>query len=324
VRLDRAVLGRTEIHGTIQLPRGGPIGVELSGPTLDVSSKLLEPPSKPDPAAAAGPAWSLRGRFDRVFLAHERIASAVVASADDDGQVVRALAINGRMGSAQPFSIQLGYHPGQPVRRVWINVSDAGGLLHGMDVTDTIRGGTLTVTGEFDDTTRDHTLSGTLEMTDFRVSGAPALGKLLQAVTLYGLVDALGGPGLSFSRLTAPFQLTPDALLLRDARAFSPSLGLTAKGRIERAGDQLDVEGTIVPAYVFNSMLGRIPFIGGLFSAEKGGGLFAMNYSLRGAMANPTVVANPLSALTPGILRGMFGVFGRSDLDRRATTGNAP
>ena len=52
-----------------------------------------------------------------------------------------------------------------------------------------------------------------------------------------------------------------------------------------------------------------MPLIGGLFSAEKGGGLFAMNYSLRGPMDDPSVVANPLSALTPGILRGMFGLF---------------
>lgn len=130
-------------------------------------------------------------------------------------------------------------------------------------------------------------------------------------MTLYGLVDALGGPGLRFARLTAPFQFNDDTLTLHDARAFSPSLGLTMQGRIDQSNARLDLEGTVVPAYVFNSLLGRIPLIGGLFSAEKGGGLFAMNYSLSGPIDNPTVVANPLSALTPGILRGMFGVFDR-------------
>ena len=102
------------------------------------------------------------------------------------------------------------------------------------------------VDADYDDTTRDHTLSGTLGINDFRISRAPVLGKLLQAVTLYGLVDALGGPGLSFSRLTAPFQFNDQALILRDARAFSPSLGLTAKGRIDRTGNRLDLEGTLV------------------------------------------------------------------------------
>jgi AsmA-like C-terminal region len=204
-----------------------------------------------------------------------------------------------------------------------------------MDITGEIKGGALLIGGEFDDATPRHTLSGTLEISDFRVSNAPALGKLLQAVTLYGLLDALGGPGLRFSGLTAPFQFDDNALVLRDARAFSPSLGLTAQGRIDRADDRLDLQGTVVPAYVFNSVLGRIPLIGGLFSAEKGGGVFAMNYSLSGPMDNPAVAANPLSVLTPGILRGMFGLFDRgpsvsqvapdiqTPLDRPAVGGNA-
>ena len=340
VRLDRAVLGRTELRGTIRLPRDGPIGVDLTGPSLDVAAKLLEKSAKRDPAATEpppGPAWSLRGRFDRVFLAHDEVVTQVTASGDSDGRLIRGLAIIGRTASNKPFSLRIGQGPREPrpaenrrlARWVAVDLEDAGRVLRGLDVTTEIEGGTLTVAGDFDDTVRGHALSGLLEISDFRVIHAPALGKLLQAVTLYGLVDALGGPGLSFSRLIAPFQLDDDALVLRDARAFSPSLGLTAKGRIDRNGDRLDVEGTLVPAYVFNSILGRIPLIGGLFSAEKGGGLFAMNYSLHGSMDNPSVTANPLSALTPGILRGMFGLFGRAPevrqtpLDHPPSGGNA-
>ncbi len=321
VRLDRAVLGRTDVTGTIRLARDGPIGVDLAGPALDVVAKLLEKSPKRDPAAPdpTGPAWSIRGRFDRVFLAHDQLANQVVATGESDGRTIRGLAVTGRTGSGKPFSLRIGQGPGEKggtVRRLAIDAEDAGGVLSGLDVTEEIRGGSLTVGGEYDDTIQNHPLSGTLLLSDFRVIHAPALGKLLQAVTLYGLVDALGGPGLSFSRLTAPFQLDNDTLVLRDARAFSPSLGLTAKGRIDRAGDRLDLEGTLVPAYVFNSILGRIPLIGGLFSAEKGGGLFAMNYSLHGPMDNPAVVVNPLSALTPGFLRGMFGLFDREPSDR--------
>jgi hypothetical protein len=337
IKLERAVIGRTTVAGTIRLSRDGPIGVDLSGPALDLSAKLQEKSPKKDPAGPpSGPAWSMRGRFDRVFLAHDRIATGVAATAEDDGAMLRALSVTGKLGNGQPFSVQIGHSrivsgagaTGGSVRRLAINAADAGGLLRGLDVTDSIQGGKLTVVGDFDDSTRDHLLTGTLEISEFRVSRAPVLGKLLQAVTLYGLVDALGGPGLSFTLLTAPFQYDDDALVLRDARAFSSSLGLTARGRIDLAGDQLDVEGTLVPAYVFNSLLGRIPFIGGLFSVEKGGGLFAMNYSLRGPIDNPTVTANPLSALTPGILRGMFGLFGEGQpprgapLDRETAGGN--
>jgi hypothetical protein len=96
---------------------------------------------------------------------------------------------------------------------------------------------------------------------------------------------------------------------LADARAFSPSLGLTTKGRVDLAGEQLDMQGTIVPAYFFNSLLGNIPLVGKLFSPERGGGLFAASYTLHGPLDDPDVFVNPLTALTPGFLRGVFGIF---------------
>ena len=97
------------------------------------------------------------------------------------------------------------------------------------------------------------------------------------------------GPGLGFTRLVAPFTLTSSTLELADARAFSPSLGLTARGRINLGQDRADIQGTIVPAYFFNSLLGGIPLVGRLFSPEKGGGVFAANYSVHGPLSDPQV-----------------------------------
>jgi hypothetical protein len=75
--------------------------------------------------------------------------------------------------------------------------------------------------------------------------------------------------------------------------------------------------GTIVPAYFFNSMLGQLPLVGKLFSPEKGGGVFAARFGLNGNIDDPSVSINPISALTPGFLRGIFGVF-----DRKAKGGD--
>ena len=60
---------------------------------------------------------------------------------------------------------------------------------------------------------------------------------------------------------------------------------------------------------LFNALPGRLPLIGKLFSPEKGGGLFAWRYSVTGPIGNPDVGINPVSALTPGFLRGLFGIF---------------
>ena len=165
------------------------------------------------------------------------------------------------------------------------------------------------MSGSFDDSTAAHALTGTTEVTDFRVRNAPALGKLLQAMTLYGLVDVVRGAGLGFASLTVPFVVANNDLELNDARAFSPSLGMTVKGHMDMNAETLDLEGTIVPAYFFNSLLGKIPFVGRLFRGEEGGGVFAARYTIRGPTADPTVFVNPLSMLTPGFLRGVFGIF---------------
>ena len=52
-----------------------------------------------------------------------------------------------------------------------------------------------------------------------------------------------------------------------------------------------------------------MPLVGRLFSPERGGGVFAASYAVHGALKTPTVTVNPLTALTPGFLRGLFGLF---------------
>ncbi|MDH3596031.1 MAG: hypothetical protein OEM93_14410, partial [Rhodospirillales bacterium] len=69
----------------------------------------------------------------------------------------------------------------------------------------------------------------------------------------------------------------------------------------------LDLEGTIVPAYTFNRILGAIPILGRILTGGEGEGLFAFTYEMKGALDDPEVSVNPLSALAPGFLRGLFG-----------------
>ena len=310
VRLERAVLGRTDAQGIVRLPPAGPIGIEVTGGTLDLAAKLSAktPPldrNAPDPPP--DPAWTIDARFNRVLLAGGRAALSVVGRANNDGRIYRSASIAGLTGPNLPFTFDIGMSGG--IRHVGASAVDAGTLLRGLDAVKTLESGRLTLTGKFDDTKRGNPLIGSADIEDFRVRGSVGLGKLLQAMTLYGLLDVLRGPGIGFSKLVAPFSLDGQTLHLNDARAFSSSLGLTAKGRLDLGGERMDVEGTIVPAYFFNSLLGNIPLFGKLFSPETGGGVFAARYSLRGPIQDPDVFVNPLSALTPGFLREIFGIF---------------
>jgi hypothetical protein len=312
LRLSRLRLDpSTDARGEVRWPArpGTPWLISASGASIDATGEFSrngerQPKSADD---KPGSPWTIDAAFDRVVLGPERAASAVKLHAESDGRITRQLRLSGQTEARAPFSLTIA--PEGRGRRLSGEAADAGGLLRGLDVFDKIEGGRLTLTGSYDDSIPAHRLTGRAEITDFHVRNAPALGKILQAMTLYGLVQALQSGGLAFSHLEAPFKLADDVLGIDDARAYSASLGMTAKGRIDLARNVCDVQGTIVPAYFFNSLLGSIPFVGRLFAPERGGGVFAATYSIAGNCDDPRVGVNPLAALTPGFLRGLFGMF---------------
>jgi hypothetical protein len=320
LQINQLRLRGTSAKGSVSFPAsaGGSIVATISGGAIDLSSWLSNP-APPGPKAATdrvsadnavsdhqpSQPWTIDARFDRAIMANGQTFDGLVLHAADNGMRLTHLRFNARAGSKEPISLEMA--PSPSGRRLTAKASDVGRLLRALAVTQTMQGGRLSVTGTFDDQRAGQPLSGSAEIEDFRIRNAPAFAKLLQGMTLSGLVGTLRGPGLHFTRLIAPFGLTGSVLELRGARAFSASLGLTAKGQIDLANARADIDGTVVPAYFFNSLLGHMPLIGKLFSPEKGGGLFAANYSVRGSLSDPSVSVNPLSALTPGFLRGLFG-----------------
>lgn len=308
--LDPIALGPTQARGEIRFPvsSGQPIRAKLNGTALDLSALLA---AKPTPGAASrdvtgdSTPWAADVAFDKVLLAEGGSLAALTAHAESDGGRLRVL----QAQSGGPERLQATVKPQGNGRDVSVRAADGGALLRALGVLQTVDGGQLAIDGHADDSGRASVLSGTADLRDFHVRDAPAVGKLLQALTVYGIGEAMSGPGLAFTQLNAPFRWDGDVLELTEAQAFSASLGLTARGRVDVARKTLDLQGTIVPAYALNSALGRIPLLGRLFSAEQGGGLFAVNYALRGPLADPAVSVNPLSALTPGFLRGLFRIF---------------
>ena len=96
-----------------------------------------------------------------------------------------------------------------------------------------------------------------------------------------------------------------------DGEAFGSSVGLTFKGVLDFEKDIAELDGTLVPAYILNSIWGKIPILGQLLTGEeKGGGMFAATFHASGPISHPDVSINPLAALTPGVLRNLFGIFG--------------
>ncbi|WP_426957810.1 DUF3971 domain-containing protein [Muricoccus radiodurans] len=309
-----ARIGATRVTGAVVAPDrpDAAYQIQVRGPMLDARSLLREmreerssPPNRREERSTP---LRLDVGFERVLLAEGRELAPVMATAFVDANgVLRELRASGRGAAGGGFDAAV--VPRGAGRAMEVASNEFGTLLRGLGLMDEIDGGRLRIVGSWPSNAPGAPLSALAELTEFGVREGQTIGKLLQALTVYGIVDALRGPGVRFDRLYVPFTLTEEAVTLTDAQAFSSSLGLTARGRILRRTDRLDMQGTVVPAYMFNSLLGRIPGIGRLFSAEAGGGLFAVSFRLTGPLDDPSISVNPLSALTPGALRGLFSAL---------------
>ena len=65
--------------------------------------------------------------------------------------------------------------------------------------------------------------------------------------------------GYRFARFEAPFELVSNVLSVGEARAVGPALGITMTGTVGLGGGEIDINGTVIPAYTINSLLGNIP-----------------------------------------------------------------
>lgn len=317
VELQETGFGASRLVGDARAPTapGGPWAISLRGPVLDLRSVF-----GPSGHVAGGardapvvegpqPPLALDLRFDQVMLAPGRDVFAAQARGRlDAAGVLREANLRART-SRTAGNFELAMTPRGEARHMRGTAEDGGALLRAFGLIGTIDGGRMQLNAEYAESRPGTPLTGTAELEGFTVRNAPALGKLLQAMTLFGLVEAVqGGSGLVFNRAVVPFSLSPTELRLNDARAFSASLGITARGRVLRERVILDLDGTIVPAYFFNTLLGNLPLVGRLFSPEAGGGVFAATFRAQGPPEDAEVTVNPLAIVTPGFLRGMFGL----------------
>lgn len=192
----------------------------------------------------------------------------------------------------------------EPSGHFSIHSDNAGAILTGLGITDQARGGILKLEGIYDIAT--HTGSGKLNVDNLVVTQAPMLAQLLSLVSVVGAIDALTSGGITFDTIQIPFETSDSILNIKEAYATSASLGLSASGSYDTFQDSVNISGAVSPMYLINGMLGDIPVLGEIVTGDKGEGIFAATYQITGSTEQPNVRINPLSMLTPGVLREVF------------------
>ncbi len=279
----------------------------LSGGRADDGERAADPLPLLDESIAADPLQrsTLRADIAELTGGHETSFSDVHVSLVHADERIWSMSIDATDKAGAPVTVKIA-PSGRGKRVLVVSSGDAGNIFRALDLTHSVNGGMLNVSGIYDDTKPGSPLTGAVSIGNFRIADAPVLAKILTLGSLTGIGDTLRGEGIFFKRLDLPFAITENRIHVNDARMSGPAIGLTMNGQVDRASDRIDMEGTLVPAYTINSFLGQVPLIGPLIVGRDGEGIFAITYTVRGQSDDPAVIVNPLSALAPGFLRRLF------------------
>ncbi|MSP47902.1 MAG: hypothetical protein EXQ95_01115 [Alphaproteobacteria bacterium] len=314
--LTRLRVGGSEIRVGVGRRRQGGYTVGISGERLDVRP-LFADDDEPRPKAR-GPALGVEVQVAELRVSDNRAFAAVRASLESDGLAWRRIGAEGRVGAEGRFTLDMSAADRR--HRFHLTSLDAGTMLKAMGFYDNMVGGRLILEGTVEVEGKGLPFDGDLTITDFTVVGAPVLARLASLASFSGLFQTLSGSGIGFSRLSAKLTQSERRIEIKEALAAGGSLGVTARGWVERKTDVAEIEGTAVPAYTLNRIIGAIPLLGAIITGGGNEGVVAADFRITGPLDNPEVSVNPLSVLAPGILRrivrfvgGLEGDDDRSD-----------
>jgi len=299
LELNRLKVGSSDVRVGVTRRREGGYTVGIAGERLDLRPLFADDDERKP--KTKGPALAVEFQAAELRVSDDRAFTSVRASLESDGLVWRRIGAEGRVGAEGRFALDLS--AADKLHRFHLTSLDAGAMMRAMGYYDHMIGGRLVLDGTVDVDGKGMPFTGDLTITDFSVVQAPALARLASLASFSGIVETLSGSGMNFSRLTAKLVQTEQRITIREALAAGGSLGVTAHGWVERKTDIAEIEGTAVPAYTLNRVIGAIPLLGTIITGGQNEGVVAADFRITGPLDRPEVSVNPLSALAPGILR---------------------
>lgn len=312
VTMEKIINGKTRLEKLVYEQIEGGFLLEFSGSHFDATPWTESRPGEEGTFSFQHfPAVQFKGNVDKVSFGEGRELTGVKGELACNAQRCESANISGATADGKPFAVRILRNP-KGARQFSLHAESAGVFLRSVNLFDGMEGGDLTVTGTFDDGTParpGNVFRGRVDINGHTVKKVPVLAKILSLASLTGFFDTLQGNGIHFRRLNAPFTLQQDVITLDKAKTYGDAMGLTAEGTITFPKRILDIEGTVVPSYSLNNVLGKVPIVGAVLTGGEGQGVFAARYRVKGLSSDPEVTVNPLSILTPGFLRGLFDIL---------------
>ncbi|XBQ15545.1 MAG: AsmA-like C-terminal region-containing protein [Oceanicaulis sp.] len=298
--------GRIDVAGQARRPDGpdGALHLRVTGEYFD-AGELFSPGGEGESFISAP--LVLEAAIARVLIREIAFDGlGLTAEMGPEGLARASLAAQTRGGPVDLRFEPEGMDPAAP-RRLTLRAADAGALLAAFAGYDNAEGGTLELGAVAPPLGAEGPVQGAVLATGFTLERMPLLARILAAGSLEGLAVLLSGQGgIEFERLQSDFVWQDGTLEMREARVAGPALGVTWTGVVDFDERRTDVDGTILPSYGANSILGSVPVVGELFTSRRGEGVFGVTFSAAGPFDAIRVVSNPLSALAPGVFRRIF------------------
>lgn len=321
-----ALKGEISAVGSVSLQDGFSVTLgQLTAPGTQIKGTFQIDSNKNMILRAGGRSWNLTQLFDLPFLKNDSAEKQDQQLKESDkfksilldirlnsvllkkGKPLKNVEIKGTKKGMQwqnlfvfasalkPFTVH--YAPEKRLLR--IQTDDTGDLLNRLNITDRFTNGRLNVEAKQGSL---GVFSGTVNIKDFQFKDP---GFFVQAVTILGIVDGIVGNELNFKKAKIPFDINSSSVItVNNGYAYGTTLGVTFGGSLDQG--RLNVTGSVIPAYVVNSLLGRIPLIGGLFKDGDGGGLVGVKYTVGGKLFSPKIQFHPLASMAPGMLGTLF------------------
>lgn len=283
----------------------------LTGETLDLKPALAGVTAPDTAAESAGPPTTVEFDIKRALGKNRRAIADFIGSISTGKSGLQLVDVSGVVGSGAPLTVS--YRRGAD-GALSVQSGDAGAVLAFTGIYDHIEGGRLAIRAQ---PGAGGALVGSLAVDDFSISNDPDVSRLIETgeggqasrdTSRPSRPEAPIDPeNVELDRMEAQFVVADGRIDVRNGLVRGIAVGATVEGVVGLREGRLDLNGTYVPLYAINNLFRKVPIFGALLGGRRNEGLLGITYAVHGSLESPDFTINPLSVVTPGVFRYIFG-----------------
>ena len=279
--------------------------VSVNGSSLDLTEfvKSLTDRNDHEESISAKFNSNVKLNIKKVYIGEDALNDVVLSSTIRNGDY-EFLNVFGSFSNNETASIQISRNKKNNLETS-LSSDRSRPFLSGLGFAKGFSNGKLSFISEKMDKNTSH---AKITLTNFYIKEMPILANLLSLTSFTGIVDTLTGKGVFFDKSYLEYEIKDKILTIKDAYGTGDSLGYTLEGKINPDGF-VSIDGNLVPAYLVNDIIRKIPILGKVITGKQGDGVFGASFKIKGQPDALKTTVNPIRTLTPRFIQRFFDLF---------------